>query len=112
LIAVLEIYLFGSVTLAVYKLIPYHFPYPNCGFLLTTGGAFDANILMFERLKEELRNGKTITQAVGLSWPRAWSSIRDSKHCNFNYGCDPFLLRIFFRASVVKGFAVSLISVF
>ena len=65
LIAVLEIIFYGAVTLAIYKLIRPLSLSGIAGFLLTTGGAFDANILMFERLKEELRNGKTISQAVG-----------------------------------------------
>ena len=110
LIAVLEIIFYGSVTLAVYKLIPVSLSLSGiAGFLLTTGGAFDANILMFERLKEELRNGKTITQAVGLSWPRAWSSIRDSNIATLITAIILFYFGSSFGASVVKGFAVSLI---
>jgi len=110
LIAVLEIIFYGSVTLAVYKLIPVSLSLSGiAGFLLTTGGAFDANILMFERLKEELRNGKTITQAVGLSWPRAWSSIRDSNIATLITAVILFYFGSSFGASVVKGFAVSLI---
>lgn len=109
-IAVLEIIFYGAVTLAVYKLIPVSLSLSGiAGFLLTTGGAFDANILMFERLKEELRNGKTITQAVGLSWPRAWSSIRDSNIATLITAVILFYFGSSFGASVVKGFAVSLI---
>ena len=110
LIAVLEIIFYGAVTLAIYKLIPVSLSLSGiAGFLLTTGGAFDANILMFERLKEELRNGKTISQAVGLSWPRAWSSIRDSNIATLITAFILFYFGSSFGASVVKGFAVSLI---
>lgn len=110
LIAVLEIIFYGAVTLAIYKLIPVSLSLSGiAGFLLTTGGAFDANILMFERLKEELRNGKTISQAVGLSWPRAWSSIRDSNIATLITAIILFYFGSSFGASVVKGFAVSLI---
>ena len=109
LVAVLEILFYGAVTLAIYKLIPVTLSLSGiAGFLLTTGGAFDANILMFERLKEELRNGKSISQAVEMCWPRAWSSIRDSNVATLITAAILFFFGSSFGATIVKGFAVSL----
>ncbi|MHC1771687.1 MAG: protein translocase subunit SecD [Flexilinea sp.] len=109
LAAVLAIIFYGLVSLALYKIIPVTLSLSGiAGFLLTTGGAFDANILMFERLKEELRNGKTINQAVTLSWTRAWSSIRDSNIATLITAAILFYFGSSFGATIVKGFAVSL----
>ena len=79
LVAILTIFFYGLVTLAVYKLIPVTLSLAGiAGFLLTTGSAFDSNILMFERLKEELRDGRSVQLAASSCWTKAWSSIRDS----------------------------------
>lgn len=108
-VAVLAILFYGAVSLALYKIIPITLSLSGiAGFLLTTGGAFDANILMFERLKEELRNGKTINQAVTLCWTRAWSSIRDSNIATLITAAILFYFGSSFGATIVKGFAVSL----
>ncbi len=108
-VAVIAILFYGMVTLALYKLIPVTLSLSGiAGFLLTTGGAFDANILMFERLKEELINGKTIQQAVGICWNRAWPSIRDSNIATLITAAILFFFGSSFGATVVKGFAVSL----
>lgn len=74
------------------------------GFVLSVGMAVDANILIFERLKEELRAGKSVTASVDIGFKRAWSSIRDSNlstliTCAILYN---------FGAPVIKGFAVTL----
>ena len=108
-VAVLAIIFYGAVSLALYKLIPITLSLSGiAGFILTTGGAFDANILMFERLKEELRNGKTINQAITLCWTRAWSSIRDSNVATLITAAILFYFGSSFGATIVKGFAVSL----
>ncbi len=78
------------------------------GFLLSTGMAVDANILVFERLKEELRRGTQLEDAIQLGFDRAWSSIRDSNIATFII-C--FILWSFgrnFGASTVQGFAITL----
>jgi len=74
------------------------------GFILSVGMAIDANILIFERIKEELRSGKTLRAAIGGGWSRAWSAILDSNVTTligalvlFSMGTGP-----------VKGFAVTL----
>ncbi len=107
--AVLAIVFYGAVTFAVYKMIPVTLSLSGiAGLLLTTGGAFDSNVLMFERLKEELREGKTVAQAVSLCWPRAWSSIRDSNAATLITSAILFYFGSSFGATIVKGFAVTL----
>jgi preprotein translocase subunit SecD len=70
--------------------------------------AVDANILIFERLKEELRAGRNLRQAIDLGWSRAWPSIRDS---NISTLITCLILLFFgsqFGASMVRGFAINL----
>lgn len=110
LVAILSIIFYGLVTLAVYKLIPVTLSLAGiAGFLLTTGSAFDSNILMFERLKEELREGRSIQLASSTCWAKAWSSIRDSNIATLITAAILFYFGSSFGATVVKGFAVSLI---
>ena len=76
-VAILSILIFGLITFALYLVIPVTLTLPGiAGFLLSVGSALDANILQFERIKEELRRGRTLVQAVDLGWRRAWPSIR------------------------------------
>src|SRR5690606_5843657 len=78
------------------------------GFLLSTGSALDANILIFERLKEELRAGRTIRQALDLGWKRAWPSIRDSNIATLITCAILFWFGSSFGATIVNGFSLSL----
>ena len=78
------------------------------GFLLSTGMAVDANILVFERIKEEIRGGSSIKNSVDKGFSRAWTSIRDSNVATLVI-C--FILWSFgrsFGASMVQGFAITL----
>jgi preprotein translocase subunit SecD len=75
------------------------------GFILSIGMAVDANILIFERFKEELRSGKSVPKAIELGFNRAWLSIRDG-HVATILTC---LVLMFFSTSIVKGFAVTLL---
>ncbi|MFZ0543828.1 MAG: protein translocase subunit SecD [Candidatus Promineifilaceae bacterium] len=78
------------------------------GFLLSTGMAVDANILVFERIKEEIRRGLNLTEAIEIGFSRAWTSIRDS---NIATLVICFILWSFgrnFGASIVQGFALTL----
>ncbi|HSV86419.1 MAG TPA: protein translocase subunit SecD, partial [Levilinea sp.] len=78
-LAIAAILNYALIVLALFRLIPVTLTLPGiAGFLLSSGGALDANILLFERLKEELRSGRTLRQATDLAWKRAWPSIRDS----------------------------------
>jgi len=108
-IAMLAILTYGLITLSVYKLIPVTLTLPGiAGFLLSTGGALDANILIFERLKEELRSGRKINQALELGWKRAWPSIRDSNVATLITSAILFWFGSAYGASTVKGFALTL----
>jgi preprotein translocase subunit SecD len=114
-IADLALFTYTLITLAIFKFgIPGLFPYVTltlpgiAGFILSIGMAVDANVLIFERLKEELRAGRNLRQAIDLGWSRAWPSIRDS---NTSTLITCFILYLFgntFGASMVKGFSVTL----
>jgi preprotein translocase subunit SecD len=114
-IADLALFTYTLITLAIFKFgIPGLFPYVTLtlpgitGFILSIGMAVDANVLIFERLKEELRAGRNLRQAIDLGWSRAWPSIRDS---NTSTLITCLILYIFgntFGASMVKGFSVTL----
>lgn len=108
-IAVVAIAIYAGITFALFKLIPVTLTLSGiAGFLLSTGSALDANILIFERLKEELRNGRTLKQAVELGWKRAWPSIRDSNIATIITSAILFIYGSQFGASIVKGFALTL----
>ncbi|MCJ7623342.1 MAG: protein translocase subunit SecD [Anaerolineaceae bacterium] len=108
-VAMLAIITYGFFTLAVYRLLPVTLTLPGiAGFLLSTGGALNANILIFERLKEELRLGRKLGQAVELSWKRAWPSIRDSNIATLITSAILFWFGSAYGASAVKGFALTL----
>lgn len=108
-LADLALIVYALITLALFKLIPVTLTLPGiAGYVLSVGMAVDANILIFERLKEELRSGRTLRQAIDLGWGRAWPSIRDS---NFSTLITSFILFWFgntFGASIVKGFSLTL----
>jgi protein-export membrane protein SecD len=74
------------------------------GFILSIGMAVDANVLIFERLKEELRNGKGYSQAMEEGFRRAWLSIRDGNATSI-ISC---VVLYWFTSSVIKGFALTL----
>jgi preprotein translocase subunit SecD len=76
--------------------------------MLSTGSALDANILIFERMKEELRNGRPLLQAIELGWKRAWPSIRDSNIATLITCGILFWFGSTFGATIVKGFSVTL----
>lgn len=108
-VAVLAVIIFAGLNFAIYKLLPVTLSLPGiAGFLLSTGSALDANILIFERLKEELRNGRTLKQAIDLGWKRAWPSIRDSNIATIITSIILFWFGSAFGASIVKGFALTL----
>ena len=109
LLAALALLMYAGINLAIYKLIPVTLTLPGiAGFLLSTGMAVDANILVFERMKEELRWGRTLGAAVEAGFSRAWTSILDS---NLSTLITCAILIIFgrnFGAQSVMGFALTL----
>ena len=109
LMADLAIITYALITYALFRLIPVTLTLPGiAGLILSTGSALDANILIFERLKEELRNGRTLGQAIDLGWKRAWPSIRDLNMATIITSLILFWFGSSFGASFVKGFAITL----
>lgn len=109
LLADLALITYTLITLMVYKIIPITLTLPGiAGFILSIGMAVDANVLIFERLKEELRSGRTLQQAIDLGWSRAWPSIRDSNISTMITCVILFIFGSTFGASMVRGFSVNL----
>ena len=109
LLADVAIIIYGLIAFAVFKFIPVTLTLAGvAGFLLSTGSALDANILIFERMKEELRAGRTLHNAIDLGWTRAWSSIRDSNLATIITSIILFWFGSTFGATIVKGFALTL----
>ena len=108
-VAALAILFYGAIAFAIFKY--FHFTLTLAGiagFMLSTGAALDANILIFERLKEELRNGRNLIQAVDQGWSRAWSSIRDSNLAAIITSLILYWFGSTFGATIVKGFSLTL----
>ncbi len=109
LIADLALLMYILITFAIYRWIPITLTLPGiAGFILTFGVAVDANVLIFERMKEELRKGRTIQQSITLGWERAWPSIRDSNLSTLITSAILFWFGSSFGASIVKGFSLTL----
>jgi len=105
LVADIALILYSLATLAIFKVMPVTLTLAGiAGFILSIGMAVDANILIFERTKEELNSGKSLWGAVENGWKRAFSSILDS-NVNSLIACGVLIL---FGTSIVKGFAVTL----
>ena len=105
LIANIALLIYGLILFALFKAIPVTLTLAGiAGFILSIGMAVDANILIFERTKEELRAGRTLFTAINSGFDRAWTSIFDSNMttiitCAILYFCG---------TSIVKGFALTL----
>jgi len=109
LLADLALISYALINLALYKTIPVTITLPGVtGFLLSTGMAVDANILIFERMKEELRWGRPLGGAIEAGFSRAWTSIRDSNLSVIITCLVLFWFGSNFGATQVKGFAVTL----
>jgi len=104
-LSVIALVLYLTVTLALFKLIGVTLTLAGiAGFILSIGMAVDANVLIFERLREELRDGKSLKLAIEEGFLRAWTSIRDGNVSTL-ITC---VLLIWFGTSFVKGFAATL----
>jgi preprotein translocase subunit SecD len=109
LLAALALLMYAGLNLAIYKLVPVTLTLPGiAGFLLSTGMAVDANILVFERMKEELRWGRTVGAAMEAGFSRAWTSILDSNLSTLITCAILILFGRNFGAQAVMGFAVTL----
>lgn len=104
LVATLALLMYVILSLAVFKLIPVTLTAAGiAGFILSIGMAVDANILIFERMKEELKKGKSLYDALHEGFSRAWLSIRDSNISSLITALVLFWL----GTSAVKGFALT-----
>ena len=105
LVASLALLVYIALILALFKLIPVTLTLAGiAGFILSIGMAVDANILIFERLKEELRSGKSLGGSIDEGFKRAWPAIRDG---NISTIITCLILYIF-ATGLVKGFALTL----
>lgn len=104
--AALALIIYIAFTLGVFKLIPITLSLAGiAGFIMTIGMAVDANILIFERMKEELKKGLTRAAAMEEGFRRAWPSIRDSNTSTIITA----VILYEFTSSFVKGFALTLL---
>jgi len=108
-LADLALLIYAAVTFALFRMIPVTLTLAGiAGFILSIGMAVDANILIFERMKEELRAGRGLHASIEAGFERAWPSIRDS---NFSTLITCTILYWFgatFGASIIQGFALTL----
>ncbi len=105
LLASIALLVYVAITLSIFKLVPVTLTLAGIGgFILSIGMAVDANILIFARMKEEIKQGKAVDVAIKEGFGRAWPSIRDS---NLNSLIVCAILFIF-STSFIKGFALTL----
>jgi len=110
LVACLALGIYGVVLLAIFKLVPITLTLPGvAGFVVSLGMAVDANVLIFERMKEELRGGRSLAAAVEAGFNRAWTAIRDSNITTFIACFVLIWLGGELGARMVSGFAVILL---
>lgn len=104
-LAILALIIYTLIVLTLFKLIPVTLTLAGiAGFILSIGMAVDANILIFERLKEEIKWGKPRHVALEAGFSRAWTSIRDSNISSL-ITCA---ILYYFGAGIVRGFALTL----
>ncbi len=105
LIAAVALIIYSILALTIYKMIPVTMSLAGiAGFILSIGMAVDANVLIFERSREEIRSGKPLISAIEDGFARAWPSIRDS---NISSIITSIIL-FYFGSGLVKGFALTL----
>lgn len=109
-LANLALLFYGALVLALFKLIPITLTLAGLGgFILSIGMAVDANVLIFERMKEELRAGRTLGAGIEAGFNRAWTAIRDSNITTFIVCIILYWVGSSIAAGApVKGFAVTL----
>jgi preprotein translocase subunit SecD len=104
-VASMALTVYTLITLAIFRLIPVTLTLAGiAGFILSIGIAVDANILIFERMREEMRKGKSNYVALDLGFSRAWASIRDSNIASLITSA----ILMIFGTGIVRGFALTL----
>ncbi len=109
ILADIALLLYAGMTFAIFKLIGVVLSLAGiAGFVLSIGMAVDANVLIFERVKEELRAGRLLSSAIDVGWKRAWTSIRDSNVSTLITCAVLYAFGSNFGASIIVGFATTL----
>ena len=109
LLSVIALLIYSSITFALFKLIPVTLTLAGiAGFILSIGMAVDANVLIFARLKDELRHGRTIPAAIEAGFDHAWPSIRDSNISTMITCAILYNFGRYVGASIIQGFALTL----
>ena len=109
LFASIALFFYCLLVIAVFKLLSVTLTLSGiAAAILSVGMAVDANILIFERLKEELRLGRTLSMAVNMGFSKAWPAIRDSNISTLITCLILFWFADQLGATIVKGFAVTL----
>lgn len=101
--------MYALFSVAIFKLVGVTLTLAGItGFILSIGMAVDANVLIFERIKEELRAGRLLSSAIDIGWKRAWPSIRDSNISTMITCAVLYSFGTNFGATIIVGFAVTL----
>jgi len=103
-IASISLVVYSIFMLFLFKYIPVTLTSAGiAGFIISLGMAVDANILIFERMKEELKSGKQLSEAISDGFARAWNSIRDGNISSIISA----LILAWFGTTLIKGFAIT-----
>jgi preprotein translocase subunit SecD len=108
-LAVIALLIYTAITFALFKLIPVTLTLAGiAGFILSIGMAVDANVLIFARMKDEIRLGRSLPQAVEAGFAHAWPSIRDSNISTMITSAILYWFGRYTGASIITGFALTL----
>ena len=109
LVASVALLIYAAMVLAIFKLLPVTLTLSGvAATILSVGMAVDANVLIFERMKDELRNGRTLISAINIGFNRAWPAIRDSNVSTLITCGILFYFSNQLGTTIVQGFAVTL----
>lgn len=109
LVSVVALAIYSALVFALFKLVPVTLTLAGiAGFVLSIGMAVDANVLIFARMKEELRRGRGLVPAVDAGFRNAWPSIRDSNVSTLITCAILYWFGSTFGASIIRGFAITL----
>ncbi len=110
LLAALALFVYAAMVMATFKLVPVTLTLAGiAGFVLSVGLAVDGNILIFERMKEELRLGRSLQGAIEAGWNRAWPAIRDGNVSTLITVAILWLFADALNANLIKSFAIALL---
>ncbi len=105
IMAVISLAIYALVLMSLFQMLGVTLTLAGiAGFILSLGLAVDANVLIFERMKEELRKGRTLSESIEIGFTRAWTAIRDSNISSLLTA----LILYWFGTSLIRGFAITL----